>query len=143
MSRKNFISEGQRLAYVSFISMISRCYYKSAGNYPQYGGRGVEVCAAWRNSFAQFFADMGPREKGQSLERMRNSEGYTPDNCCWASSEEQNSNRSNNIYLWFNGKQQTLSQWSRELGIPPNTLSCRHKRYGNNPAKVLRPRRGT
>lgn len=46
--------------------------------------RGYPVCEAWRQSFKQFLADMGPCPDGYVLWRMDKSKGFQPDNCEWA-----------------------------------------------------------
>lgn len=37
-------------------------------------------------------------------------------------------NKRNNIYLTYNGKTQTIAQWSKELNIYYNTLMYRHNK---------------
>jgi hypothetical protein len=73
--------------YWTWCSMIERCRA-----HPDYAGRGIKVCARWRK-FENFFADMGARPEGCTLDRKDNDKGYNPGNCRWATSSQQSGNR--------------------------------------------------
>lgn len=79
--------------YLSWESMLSRCYRETNKDFHRYGGRGITVCASWRTSFEAFLADMGERPAGKTLDRRNNAKGYSPDNCRWATAKEQSANR--------------------------------------------------
>jgi hypothetical protein len=66
---------------------------------------------------------MGPRPEGHTLERIDNNKGYGPDNCRWATLEEQGRNKSNNRVIEGFGKSQTLTGWGRELGLSVQAIS--------------------
>lgn len=73
--------------------MIDRCENSNNPYFMDYGGRGIEVCERWRNSFEAFYADMGPCPKGKSLDRWPDNDGdYEFTNCRWATSFEQRAN---------------------------------------------------
>lgn len=91
------------------------------------------------SDYASFLADMGERPVGTSLERKDNSKGYFKDNCCWATAQEQCNNRSSNTVIEWKGKRQTLSQWSRELGINRGTIAGRVTRFGYDPERLFAP----
>lgn len=84
--------------YVAWKAMIQRCEYAGASSYPQYGGRGIRVCEAWRRSFEKFFADMGPKPSAiHSMDRIDSTGNYEPGNCRWATRTEQNRNRASAV----------------------------------------------
>lgn len=80
-------------AYTSWSSMKQRCLNENHKSYPDYGGRGIMICARWLNSFENFYQDMGDREDGYSIDRIDSDGDYEPSNCRWACKSDQMSNR--------------------------------------------------
>jgi hypothetical protein len=76
-----------------WLAIIQRCTNPKNQAWERYGGRGITICDRWLNSFANFFADMGPRPVGLSIDRINNDGGYEPGNCRWATRLEQSRNR--------------------------------------------------
>ena len=74
--------------------MIQRCENPNVRNFHRYGGRGIKVCSRWKNSFEEFYSDMGPRPfpKAQ-IDRENNNGNYEPNNCRWATQAENLANR--------------------------------------------------
>ncbi len=77
----------------------------------------VRVCERW-GSFEYFLEDMGEAPNGMSLDRFPDNLGdYKPDNCRWATVQEQQNNRTNNKMLLYRGETHTLAEWCRLLNI--------------------------
>jgi|SRR5690554_418941 len=85
--------------YRARYDMLSRVYDPAHPGYSDYGGRGIQVCDRWRESFENFFEDMGECPEGYSLDRIDYNGDYEPGNCRWATLSVQGYNqrrRSNN-----------------------------------------------
>jgi hypothetical protein len=83
---------GATRIYRIWHGMSNRCNNPNNKDYFRYGGRGIKVCKRW-SRFENFLKDMGEPNKNLSIERKNNDRGYSPSNCKWATSLEQNNNR--------------------------------------------------
>jgi hypothetical protein len=111
--------------WLAWNRMIGRCYRPGASNYKHYGARGIRVCDRWRHDFTTFLADMGSRPVGYSLGRIDNDGDYTPENCRWETTAQQNANRSNTAVVTVGGRKLRLFDLARSRGILYATL--RHR----------------
>jgi hypothetical protein len=89
-----------------------------------YSARGITYDKRW-DSFENFLADMGDAAEGMSIDRIDVNGNYEKSNCRWATREQQANNTRANVFIDWNGKRQTRSQWERELGMRPTTLRSR------------------
>lgn len=136
MMHEKFLTHGMTKSgtYKSWAGMISRCTNPKNPNFKDYLGRGITVCKRWLD-FNNFFEDMGLRPSNHSIERIDNNGNYEPGNCRWATQAEQTLNTRKNVYITYQGKTLTLSQWSKETGINQTTLSERFKK--NLPLNIV------
>jgi hypothetical protein len=91
-------SAGPRIAtreYRAWLNMKQRVLNSKSEDYKYYGERGITICDRWRNSFADFFADMGPCPEALELDRIEVDGNYEPGNCRWADELTQARNRRN------------------------------------------------
>lgn len=114
--------------YSVWQNMISRCNNPNTDCFNRYGGRGISVCSQW-HSFEKFYADMGDRPKGMTLERIDNNGPYSKENCKWATFKEQARNTRRTHLIEHNGKKQCLKDWAHEVGLAYNTLRKRFVIY--------------
>lgn len=117
--------------YWIWAGIKQRCCNPRNKRYPLYGGRGITMCDAWKNSAEQFVSDMGQRPSPKhSVDRIDNDGPYSPANCRWASQKEQagNSRRWSGNTLEVDGVQKNLSQWSIETGVSARLITDRIRR---------------
>ena len=112
-----------------------RCYSPTHPRYAEWGGRGIRVCLEWHD-FLAFYAAMGPRLPGTTLDREDNDGDYTPDNCRWATPDEQVRNRKNTRWVEVGGERLCLKDQARAHGVNYQTVFMRIQR-GMTPIEAL------
>jgi len=130
--------------YHVWLGMKSRCTNPNSPKFQRYGGRGITICKEWASSFKSFYtwAMENGYEKGLSIDRIDNDKGYFPDNCRFATDEQQNQNRCVNRTITYKGKTQCLAAWGREIGIDEITIARRLDK-GLPVQDVLSPKKRT
>lgn len=111
--------------------MKMRCYNPNYEHFNRYGGRGITVCEEWKNDFVKFYlwAIANGYKEGLTLDRIDNDGNYSPDNCRWATKQQQSNNRSSCVFVTHKGERKTITEWARIIGIKPSTLYARIVKY--------------
>ena len=120
--------------------MKRRCSKPDAPDYDRYGGRGITVCDAWRNSFEAFYQDVGDRPgDGYQLDRIDNNRGYEPGNVRWATLIEQANNKRTTRYVNYRGKQMSIADAARAAGgiVSRESARCRIVQFGWDVAEAV------
>lgn len=118
---------GHSPEYNVWRKMNERCYNIYDKRYKDWGGRGIIVCSSWNRDnsmgFENFIKDMGSRPSPRhSINRMDNNGNYTPENCNWASLNQQLRNKRNNRMFTINGVTLCLEDWAKKFTINHSTL---------------------
>jgi hypothetical protein len=93
--------------------MCQRCHNPNNKDYPNYGGRGIQVWEPWRESFEAFLLMVGKRpDPDYTIERIDYNKGYEPGNVKWASRAEQTRNKRDNVKLTLFGETKTVTEWA-------------------------------
>lgn len=81
--------------YKIYRGIIDRTEYPSSCQYQNYGARGIKMCSEWRKDFAAFrdWALSHGYRDDLTIDRIDNYKGYSPDNCRWATQQEQQQNK--------------------------------------------------
>lgn len=117
--------------------MIQQCINPKNPRYARFGGRGISVCKRWRESFAAFMADMGPRPSPKhSVDRKKEDGDFKPSNCIWTEDVQQERYRQVSRPLTIGGETMTLAEWARRTGIARRTILKRLER-GWSPAEAV------
>jgi hypothetical protein len=130
----------QRPEYKVYAAMLARCFDPTNKYFYRYGGRGIGVCDAWRESFHAFYADVGPRPgPGYSIERVDNDGEYEPGNIRWATAKEQARNTRRNRWLTVDGRTECVAAWAEEMGVRPQLIFKRLAMGWSEEDAVKRP----
>jgi hypothetical protein len=113
-------------AFAVWRSMVDRCHLESHHAFHNYGARGIEVCAAWREAFENFWRDMGPSyQPGLTLDRRDNDGGYSPENCRWVDRRTQAQNRRAARVIATPAGPLNVAEAARRFGLQANTILYR------------------
>ena len=118
--------------YHIFYDMRKRCTNSKREDYRLYGGRGIKICDEWKNDFLTFekWALSHGYADDLTLERNDVNKGYSPENCRWIPFKEQCLNKTNTVYLTYNGVKKTLMEWAKETNTKAmNMYQRRAKGY--------------
>lgn len=110
-------------AYRAWQAMNQRCS-PGVANAKNYSERGIRVCKRWRK-FENFFADMGERPLGMTVERINNNGIYEPSNVRWATRIEQGRNKRNNRIWTINGVTGCTVELADHFGLPRQVVYTR------------------
>jgi hypothetical protein len=124
--------------FTAWIEMRRRCRPSSRVDYPRWGGRGIQVCERWQ-LFENFYADMGDRPDGCTLDRIDNSGHYEPGNVRWATKREQARNRRTNRFVIVKGEPMTIAEAAERFGVPATTIQSRLRHNWSEEDAALRP----
>ncbi len=118
---------GHRL-YTTWAKMRERCENPKAESYRFYGARGIAVCERW-GDFRNFLEDMeGAYRQGLTLDRIDNDGPYSPDNCRWATKNEQSRNTSRSVWVDGPNGPMILLDAARLVGISVASMRKRIRR---------------
>lgn len=116
---------GTRLYHI-WNGFRGRCLNPNNKDYKNYGGRGITICKEWNKSenFFKWALQNGYKDN-LTLDRIDTNKSYSPNNCRWITSNEQQRNKRNNRILEFNGEKHCITEWSEITGINRGTIVSR------------------
>lgn len=120
-----------------YTSIKQRCCNPNYFQYKDYGGRGITICNQWASDYGSFqewaykngyTQEILPNGLNKwTIDRIDNNKGYSPDNCRWITTQEQQFNKRDNVVLTFNGETMTATEWAHRLNLSPYIIWARLK----------------
>lgn len=109
IAKRREIANPSQPEYRNWTSMRARCspsYDKSEYYYE----KGIKVCEKWDNDFQAFLIDMGRKPSpSHTIDRIDVNKDYEPSNCRWATSKEQQRNKTNTIWVLYKGVKTSMA----------------------------------
>lgn len=121
--------------YNTYNKMMQRCYNPDFISYKDYGFRGISVCDKWRNNsdpttFLAWCDSQEPIPEGYTLDRKDNDGNYCPENCRFASINEQNRNRRSNVIVEYNNEKLCFEDFVEKYGVVGIRTAMSRVNYG-------------
>ncbi len=123
--------DSRRRLYRIWCGIIQRTQNVNNCNYHKYGEKGIAICVEWEEyeNFKEWALINGYKDN-LTIDRKNNKKGYTPDNCRWITTQEQNRNTTRNRVIEYRGKKKTIVEWAEIYGMKYQTLSSRLNKLG-------------
>ena len=111
-----------------------RCINPKTKAYVRYGGKGIKFL--W-SSLEEFRDDMYESyqahvaihgQRNTTIDRIDVNGPYSKENCRWATWKQQANNKTNRVFLEYNGVRKTAAEWQVETGVPANKILDRVRR---------------
>lgn len=106
-------------------------------SFHRYGGRGIRLAACYEDPLVMFNDLGGDVPPGLTLERSNFNKGYVPGNVCYADWYTQMNNRRSSVKYDYDGRELTMSELARAVGLPYHTLNKRIKILGWSVEKAI------
>lgn len=130
ISKARFLhGETNSRLYNIWRSIKKRCLLPKTQGYKNYGGRGIEVCEEWKNSYLAFrdWALKNGYKEDLEIDRINVNGNYEPNNCRFVNNKQQANNRRNNRLLSVNGEIKTIQEWADIMGVQRSLIANRKK----------------
>lgn len=118
--------------------MRVRCNNPKYKSYKNYGALGIKVCKEWEDNesgFRNFLNDMeSSYQEGLTLDRIDSSEGYSKENCHWATRKQQANNCKSNSLFTIQGLTMSCGEWASLVGITTSCMNAIVRRYSQKSA---------
>lgn len=120
------ISENKSIWY-RWHHIKRRCRDPRSPRYKDYGGRGIDMCDEWYDSFDTFadWAYSNGFSPELTIERIDVNKGYCPENCCWIKREEQAFNKRQTIWVDYKGRHVQLMKLCIEKNLTYDAIHNR------------------
>jgi hypothetical protein len=113
--------------YHVWLSMRERCSNENHKSYKHYGAKGIKVCHDWNNSFVSFseFAISNGYKEGLTIDRIDVNKGYSPNNCRFVTTKDQNRNYSRNHLITYKNETLCLTDMADKYKVNRATVLYR------------------
>lgn len=132
LASKRFSKHGKRNTrlYEIYYNMKSRCYNENNKRYDSYGGKGIAICQEWLDDFMNFYnwSMANGYSDELTIDRIDVNGNYCPENCRWASREQQSNNQRKTIFIEICGQKKSLKQWTNLMEWKYGKYSARSRR---------------
>ena len=129
--------------YGIWIKMKHRCYNPKTKGYKNYGARGITICQEWLDDYNNFrdWALSNGYKEDLTIDRIDVNGNYSPENCRWATWQEQSRNTTKTVHITVNGITKCKSDWAVEMKLsksPPTerVINSLKRVYGNVPIYI-------
>lgn len=141
---KNKYSISNKRIFSIWSNMVDRCKSPGRKDSHCYFFKGIRVCDEWLKYEAfESWALSNGYAGNLTIDRKDSDGNYEPSNCRWITIQEQQKNKSTNLYFTHDGETKCLSEWAKVFGINRGTLDSRINKLGYSFEDAILKKKGT